>query len=79
MTTPSLDPNIQAIMNAAAQAIADAQKASVSGDQLLSKVSSEYETAEKKAQATDQTLGDEVVKIVQAMDEDTLQFLQENT
>ncbi len=76
MTSPSLDPNIQSVMSAAQQAIADAQKASASAEALLTKVQSSYEEVGKKAQATDQILADEVTKIVQSMDEDTLQFLQ---
>ena len=78
MTTPSLDPNIQAAMNAAQQAIASAQQAGASAEQLLSKLQGEHEAVEKKARKTDQILSDEVAKIVQTMDEDTLQFLQES-
>ena len=78
MTISNLDPNIQAVMTAAQQAIASAQQVSASAEQLLSKLQGGHEAVEKKAQSNDQILSDEVTKIVQTMDEDTLQFLQES-
>lgn len=75
MATPTLDPSLQSALISAQQALAAAEAAEKQTVALTVRLAKEYAEIEAQDARIEKTLTDEVTKIVQQMDEDSLEFL----